>query len=50
MGKTTPRAPAAQPKKRSAPAVGAATILTFVVLLYFIELLDQMTEIGRAHV
>jgi membrane associated rhomboid family serine protease len=43
MGKTTPQAPAAQPKKRSTPAVGAATILTFVVLLYLIELIDQMT-------
>lgn len=43
MGKTIPRAPAAQPKKRTTPAVGAATILTFVVLLYLIELLDQMT-------
>lgn len=44
MGKTAPRAPAAQPKKRSTAAVGAATILTFVVLLYFVELIDQMTR------
>lgn len=44
MGKTAPRTPAAQPKKRSTAAVGAATILTFVVLLYFVELIDQMTR------
>lgn len=44
MGKTAPRAPAAQAKKRSTAAVGAATILTFVVLLYFVELVDQMTR------
>lgn len=44
MGKTAPRAPAAQEKKRSTPMVGAATILTFVVLLYFVELVDQMTR------
>ncbi|ASW89632.1 rhomboid family intramembrane serine protease [Mycobacterium marseillense] len=44
MGKTAPRAPAAQAKKRSTAAVGAATILTFVVLLYFVELIDQMTR------
>lgn len=44
MGKSAPRAPAAQAKKRSTAAVGAATILTFVVLLYFVELIDQMTR------
>lgn len=44
MGKTAPRAPAAEAKKRSTAAVGAATILTFVVLLYFVELIDQMTR------
>lgn len=44
MGKTAPRGPAAQAKKRSTAAVGAATILTFVVLLYFVELIDQMTR------
>lgn len=48
MGKTTPRgrpgAPVAQGKKRSTAAVGAATILTFVALLYLIELIDQLTR------
>ncbi len=44
MGKTAPRVPAAQVKKRSTPMVGAATILTFVVLLYLVELIDQMTR------
>ncbi|WP_406814642.1 rhomboid family intramembrane serine protease [Mycobacterium sp. M23085] len=44
MGKTAPRVPAAQTKKRSAAAVGAATILTFVALLYVVELIDQLTR------
>ncbi|MCA2241150.1 rhomboid family intramembrane serine protease [Mycobacterium sp. WUMAC-067] len=44
MGKTAPRAPAAQAKTRSTPIVGAATILTFVVLLYLVELIDQMSR------
>lgn len=48
MGKRTPTgrpgAPAAQPKKRSTATAGAATILTFVVLLYLVELIDQLTR------
>ncbi|MEE2853429.1 MAG: rhomboid family intramembrane serine protease [Actinomycetota bacterium] len=48
MGKRTPTgrpgAPAAQPRKRSAAAVGAVTILTFVALLYVVELIDQLTR------
>lgn len=44
MGKTAPRPPAAQAKKRSTAVVGAAVILTFVVLLYFVELIDQMAR------
>lgn len=48
MGKTTPRgrpgAPAAPSKKRSTATVGAATILTFVALLYLIELIDQLSR------
>ncbi|OBH10804.1 MULTISPECIES: rhomboid family intramembrane serine protease [unclassified Mycobacterium] len=46
MGKTTPKgrpgAPAKQPK-RPAWVVGGTTILTFVALLYLIELIDQLT-------
>ncbi len=48
MGKTTPRgrpgASAAQSKKRSTATVGAVTILTFVALLYVVELIDQLTR------
>jgi membrane associated rhomboid family serine protease len=48
MGKTTPGArpgvPAAQRKKRSTATVGAATILTFVALLYLVEMIDQLTR------
>ena len=47
MGKTTPKrrpgAPATQ-AKRPAWMVGGATILTFVALLYLIELIDQLTR------
>ncbi|UXA05547.1 rhomboid family intramembrane serine protease [Mycobacterium sp. SMC-2] len=47
MGKTTPKgrpgAPAAR-AKRPAWVVGGATILTFVALLYLIELIDQLTR------
>lgn len=48
MGKTTPKgspgAPAAKPKKRPTWMVGGATILTFVALLYLVELIDQLTR------
>ncbi|OBJ40825.1 rhomboid family intramembrane serine protease [Mycobacterium colombiense] len=48
MGKTTPRgrpgARAGQPAKRSTATVGAATILTFVALLYLVELIDQLSR------
>ena len=37
------RAPATQAKKRPQWMVGGATILTFVALLYLIELIDQLT-------
>jgi membrane associated rhomboid family serine protease len=37
------RAPATQPKKRPRWMVGGATILTFVALLYLVELIDQLT-------
>jgi membrane associated rhomboid family serine protease len=46
MGLTSsgrPRTPATQTKKRPAWMVGGATILTFVALLYLIELIDQLT-------
>ena len=36
------QAPARQPKKRSAWVVGGATIVSFVALLYVIELFDQL--------
>ncbi len=44
MGMTQghPRAPATQPKKRPRWMVGGATILTFVALLYLVELIDQL--------
>jgi membrane associated rhomboid family serine protease len=44
MGMTQghPRAPAAQPKKRPTWMVGGATILTFVALLYLVELIDRL--------
>jgi len=48
MGKTPPTghpgAPATQPKKRPQWMVGGATILTFVALLYLVELIDQLTR------
>jgi membrane associated rhomboid family serine protease len=37
------RAPATQAKKRPQWLVGGATILTFVALLYLVELIDQLT-------
>lgn len=37
-----PRAPAKQSKKRAQWMVGGATILTFVALLYLVELIDQL--------
>ena len=37
-----PRAPAKRSNKRPQWAVGAATILTFVALLYLVELIDQL--------
>jgi membrane associated rhomboid family serine protease len=37
-----PVPPAQQPKKRSAAVVGGATIVTFVALLYVVELFDQL--------
>jgi len=44
MGMTGhPRAPATQPEKRPRWVVGATTILTFVALLYLVELIDQLT-------
>jgi membrane associated rhomboid family serine protease len=39
MGMTTP---VEQPKKRSASVVGGATIISFVALLYIVELFDQL--------
>ncbi|MGO9929890.1 MAG: rhomboid family intramembrane serine protease [Mycobacterium sp.] len=39
-----PRTPATQTKRRPAWMVGGATILTFVALLYLIELIDQLTR------
>ena len=48
MGKTTPKGhpgtPATQTKKRPTWVVGGATILTFVALLYLVELIDQLTR------
>jgi membrane associated rhomboid family serine protease len=49
MGMTGPakyegRSPATQPKKRPRWMVGGATILTFVALLYLVELIDQLTR------
>jgi membrane associated rhomboid family serine protease len=49
MGMTGPakyqgREPATQTKKRPRWMVGGATILTFVALLYLIELIDQLTR------
>jgi membrane associated rhomboid family serine protease len=45
MGMTQghPRAPAGQAKKRPRWMVGGATILTFVALLYLVELIDLLT-------
>ena len=42
MGVRTPPLPAQQPKKRSAWVVGGATIISFVALLYIVELFDQL--------
>ncbi|MGV0794457.1 rhomboid family intramembrane serine protease [Mycolicibacterium sp. XJ1819] len=39
----SPAAPPPQPKKRPAWMVGGATIVSFVVLLWFIELWDSLT-------
>ena len=39
MGMTTP---VEQPKKRSPWLVGGATIISFVALLYIVELFDQL--------
>ncbi|HWS94442.1 MAG TPA: rhomboid family intramembrane serine protease [Mycobacterium sp.] len=39
-----PRVPATQTKKRPTWMVGGATILTFVALLYLVELIDQLTR------
>ena len=48
MGKTTPKGhpgtPATQTKKRSTWVVGGATVITFVALLYLVELIDQLTR------
>ena len=48
MGRTTPRrqrgVPAAQTQKRSTWMVGGATIVTFVALLYLVELIDQLSR------
>ncbi len=48
MGRTTPKGrPGSRPAtqaKRPAWMVGGATILTFVALLYLIELIDQLTR------
>src|SRR5271157_4062936 len=44
MGMTQghPRAPATKPQKRPQWMVGGVTILTFVALLYLVELIDQL--------
>src|SRR5262245_8733913 len=39
-----PATPAPQPHKRPRWMVGGATILTFVALLYVVELIDQLTS------
>jgi membrane associated rhomboid family serine protease len=39
-----PHTPARQAKKRSRWMVGGATILTFVALLYLVELIDLLTN------
>jgi membrane associated rhomboid family serine protease len=45
MGMNQPsRKPATQPNKRPGWMVGAATILTFVALLYLIELVDELSR------
>ena len=45
MGKTTPKGlPATQTNKRPTWVVGGATILTFVALLYLVELIDQLSR------
>jgi membrane associated rhomboid family serine protease len=47
MGMTNhSRVPATQPKKRPHWMLGGATILTFVALLYLVELIDQLMD-GR---
>ena len=42
MNQEHPRVPATQTKKRPQWMVGGATILTFVALLYLVELIDQL--------
>lgn len=46
MSKTAPRSPSAPAKRPKRPAwvLGGATILTFVALLYLVELIDQLTR------
>ena len=48
MGKTgragTSHTPAMEPRKRPSWIVGGATILTFVALLYVVELIDQLSH------
>ncbi|OOK78947.1 rhomboid family protein [Mycobacterium kansasii] len=39
-----PRTPAKQPERRPRWIVGGATILTFVGLLYLVELIDQLSR------
>ena len=39
-----PHTPARQAKKRPRWMVGGATILTFVALLYLVELIDQLSR------
>jgi membrane associated rhomboid family serine protease len=43
-GDGQPLAPGQQPKRRSPLALGAATIISFVALLYVIELFDQLSR------
>lgn len=42
--KQRPRVPATQPQKRPSWVVGGAAILTFVALLYLVELVDELTR------
>jgi membrane associated rhomboid family serine protease len=43
MGMTAPTTPQRQPKKRPAWIVGSVTILSFVALLYIIEIFDSLS-------